>query len=85
MAFLCPVRMRRDKKKGTHAQQQQKKKQLWLKTRTTNLFSTATNANIERDLAPVGMGRITGSSSIETLVRVGIEKEHGLRLVKIIC
>ena len=25
-----------------------------------------------------GMGRITGSSSIETLVRVGIEKEHGL-------
>lgn len=28
-------------------------------------------------LAP-GMGRITGSASIETLVRVGIEKEHGL-------
>jgi len=27
------------------------------------------------------MGRITGSSSIETLVRVGIEKEHGLRYV----
>lgn len=25
-----------------------------------------------------GMGRITGSSSIETLVRVGIEKENGL-------
>lgn len=25
-----------------------------------------------------GMGRITGSASIETLVRVGIEKEHGL-------
>uniref|UniRef100_A0A1A9WK47 SH3 domain-containing protein n=1 Tax=Glossina brevipalpis TaxID=37001 RepID=A0A1A9WK47_9MUSC len=44
----------------------------------------ATNANIERDLplpgggAAVGLGRITGSSSIETLVRVGIEKEHGL-------
>ncbi|KNC32818.1 hypothetical protein FF38_10803 [Lucilia cuprina] len=56
MAFLCPVRMRRDKKK-------------------------ATNANIERDLplpGGVGLGRITGSSSIETLVRVGIEKEHGL-------
>nr|ACS72862.1 FI04491p [Drosophila melanogaster] len=56
MAFLCPVRMRRDKKK-------------------------ATNASIERDLPAVGvlgMGRITGSSSIETLVRVGIEKEHGL-------
>lgn len=29
------------------------------------------------NLAP-GMGRITGSASIETLVRVGIEKEHGL-------
>lgn len=28
-------------------------------------------------LAP-GMGRITGSASIETLVRVGIEKENGL-------
>ncbi|KAH8233234.1 hypothetical protein KR026_005617 [Drosophila bipectinata] len=59
MAFLCPVRMRRDKKK-------------------------ATNASIERDLPAVGglgMGRITGSSSIETLVRVGIEKEHGLRFV----
>ncbi|XP_034653191.1 SH3 domain-containing protein Dlish [Drosophila subobscura] len=56
MAFLCPVRMRRDKKK-------------------------ATSASIERDLPAVGgigMGRITGSSSIETLVRVGIEKEHGL-------
>ncbi|XP_013104897.2 SH3 domain-containing protein Dlish isoform X1 [Stomoxys calcitrans] len=58
MAFLCPVRMRRDKKK-------------------------ATSANIERDLplpggVTVGLGRITGSSSIETLVRVGIEKEHGL-------
>lgn len=26
----------------------------------------------------VGMGRITGSASIETLVRVGIEKENGL-------
>lgn len=26
----------------------------------------------------IGMGRITGSASIETLVRVGIEKEHGL-------
>ncbi|CAO1369859.1 unnamed protein product [Diamesa serratosioi] len=26
----------------------------------------------------INLGRITGSSSIETLVRVGIEKEHGL-------
>ncbi|XP_068144052.1 SH3 domain-containing protein Dlish [Drosophila tropicalis] len=58
MAFLCPVRMRRDKKKATSA-----------------------NIEIERDRdlpVALGMGRITGSSSIETLVRVGIEKEHGL-------
>ena len=29
-------------------------------------------------LAAPSMGRITGSASIETLVRVGIEKENGL-------
>ena len=29
-------------------------------------------------IRPPGMGRITGSASIETLVRVGIEKENGL-------
>lgn len=28
--------------------------------------------------APLPPGRITGSASIETLVRVGIEKENGL-------
>lgn len=35
--------------------------------------------DVDKDLvrAP-GMGRITGSASIETLVRVGIEKENGL-------
>ena len=27
---------------------------------------------------PTGLGRITGSASIETLVRVGLEKEAGL-------
>lgn len=51
-----------------------------LKQKTRLCFS-ATNANIERDLplpGGLGLGRITGSSSIETLVRVGIEKEHGL-------
>ncbi|XP_063700598.1 SH3 domain-containing protein Dlish [Culicoides brevitarsis] len=48
MAFLCPVRIRRGKKKKT--------------VNTDN----------------VNMGRITGSASIETLVRVGIEKEIGL-------
>lgn len=37
------------------------------------------SGDVEKDLvrAP-GMGRITGSASIETLVRVGIEKENGL-------
>lgn len=63
MAFLCPVRIRRGKKKKS------------------------LNGDIDKDLSPRpgsglglnhGMGRITGSSSIETLVRVGIEKEHGL-------
>uniref|UniRef100_A0A6P7H208 SH3 domain-containing protein Dlish-like n=1 Tax=Diabrotica virgifera virgifera TaxID=50390 RepID=A0A6P7H208_DIAVI len=60
MAFLCPVRIRRGKKKK------------------------ASNIDLEKELtrsnngATPGMGRITGSASIETLVRVGIEKEHGL-------
>ncbi|CAG9825207.1 unnamed protein product [Phaedon cochleariae] len=60
MAFLCPVRIRRGKKKK------------------------AASVDLEKELARTnngvtpGMGRITGSASIETLVRVGIEKEHGL-------
>ncbi|KAL5285711.1 hypothetical protein ACFFRR_007416 [Megaselia abdita] len=62
MAFLCPVRIRRGKKKKS------------------------SNSDIDKDLSRPssglglnhGMGRITGSASIETLVRVGIEKEHGL-------
>ncbi|GAB6027900.1 hypothetical protein CHUAL_002115 [Chamberlinius hualienensis] len=52
MAFLCPVRIRRGKRKK------------------------------DGDKDPMGrapsIGRITGSASIETLVRVGIEKENGL-------
>lgn len=52
MAFLCPVRIRRGKRK--------KESNDKLATRTPSI------------------GRITGSASIETLVRVGIEKEHGL-------
>uniref|UniRef100_U5ETZ4 Putative sorbin and sh3 domain-containing protein n=1 Tax=Corethrella appendiculata TaxID=1370023 RepID=U5ETZ4_9DIPT len=60
MAFLCPVRIRRGKKKKS--------------------------SDVEKDLSRPnsglglnhGMGRITGSASIETLVRVGIEKEAGL-------
>jgi len=51
MAFLCPVRIRRNKKKK--------------------------HDESVRGPAP-SMGRITGSASIETLVRVGIEKENGL-------
>ncbi|XP_040583964.1 SH3 domain-containing protein Dlish isoform X2 [Lepeophtheirus salmonis] len=50
MAFLCPVRIKRSKKKKQE------------------------NVPIEPANA---MGRITGSASIETLVRVGIEKENG--------
>nr|CAG4650245.1 EOG090X083C [Sida crystallina] len=54
MAFLCPVRIRRGKKKKG-------------------------NQPDDKDtIRPPGMGRITGSASIETLVRVGIEKENGL-------
>lgn len=52
MAFLCPVRIRRGKRKKESNEK--------LSTRTPSI------------------GRITGSASIETLVRVGIEKEHGL-------
>jgi len=36
-------------------------------------------SDVDKDLVRTpGMGRITGSASIETLVRVGIEKENGL-------
>lgn len=60
MAFLCPVRIRRGKKKKPSSVDLDKE------------LSRSSNG-----LSP-GMGRITGSASIETLVRVGIEKEHGL-------
>ncbi|XP_065222110.1 SH3 domain-containing protein Dlish-like [Planococcus citri] len=58
MAFLCPVRIRRGKKK---------------KSSTGDVETKELRNN-----AFTGMGRITGSASIETLVRVGIEKENGL-------
>ncbi|CAG9854906.1 unnamed protein product [Phyllotreta striolata] len=60
MAFLCPVRIRRGKKK---------------KSASVDLEKELGRSN--NGVTP-GMGRITGSASIETLVRVGIEKEHGL-------
>lgn len=52
------------------------------------IYFAALGADVDKDLSRSnsglglnhGMGRITGSASIETLVRVGIEKEHGLSL-----
>lgn len=84
MAFLCPVRIRRNKKK----------KQEVVIEKTPELILTQPKVEIQsrevgaccvkaiddesvRGPAP-SMGRITGSASIETLVRVGIEKENGL-------
>lgn len=48
------------------------------------VYFAASSGDSDKDLSrpgsglSPGMGRITGSASIETLVRVGIEKEHGL-------
>jgi len=50
------------------------------------LFAGGSTSDLDKEVlrgtntnGPVpGMGRITGSASIETLVRVGIEKENGL-------
>lgn len=65
MAFLCPVRIRRNKKK--HDDAGQFESQLLMAGLST------------RAVPPAQMlGRITGSASIETLVRVGLEKEAGL-------
>ncbi|XP_064082814.1 SH3 domain-containing protein Dlish-like isoform X2 [Macrobrachium nipponense] len=58
MAFLCPVRIRRNKKK-----------------KGSGGYVSEGEEKVVR--AP-GLGRITGSASIETLVRVGLEKEAGL-------
>ncbi|CAG9799460.1 unnamed protein product [Chironomus riparius] len=40
--------------------------------------SSDNDKSLNNSGSSIGMGRITGSASIETLVRVGIEKEHGL-------
>ena len=45
---------------------------------TTNNLFLVVAADDKDTIRPPGMGRITGSASIETLVRVGIEKENGL-------
>ena len=72
MAFFCPVRMRKGKKK---------KGKLILVTKLQKLNTTIAAGDsdplTDGKNAPIG-GRITGSSSIETLVRVGLEKENGL-------
>lgn len=49
------------------------------KPSTCLIIIAGSTSDLEKDVvrAP-GMGRITGSASIETLVRVGIEKENGL-------
>ncbi|XP_041354410.1 SH3 domain-containing protein Dlish-like [Gigantopelta aegis] len=47
MAFLCPSRLGKEKRK-------------------------------KKDRSTLLLGRITGSASIDTLVRVGLEKQHGL-------
>lgn len=79
MAFLCPVRIRRGKKKKCKCYACK------LHSVTLNvLFFVAASVDLDKELSrssnglTPGMGRITGSASIETLVRVGIEKEHGL-------
>uniref|UniRef100_A0A2P2I2W9 Intersectin-1-like n=1 Tax=Hirondellea gigas TaxID=1518452 RepID=A0A2P2I2W9_9CRUS len=61
MAFLCPVRIRRNKKK-----------------KSVSAPSGYASEGDEKVTRTPGMGRITGSASIETLVRVGLEKEAGL-------
>ena len=97
MAFLCPVRIRRGKKKKRECCfiDFMEKKFVPLVTycgysyinrpySSDFLFILASGADVDKDLMKgasgltPGMGRITGSASIETLVRVGIEKEHGL-------
>ncbi|XP_050692256.1 SH3 domain-containing protein Dlish-like isoform X2 [Eriocheir sinensis] len=66
MAFLCPVRIRRNKKKKA----------------SPHLASPGSGGYVsegeEKVVRAPGLGRITGSASIETLVRVGLEKEAGL-------
>ncbi|RWS10946.1 cytoplasmic protein NCK2-like protein [Dinothrombium tinctorium] len=68
MAFLCPVRIRRGKKK--------KGEQFYLLSNFFKAMLLPENEKIGSRTPSIG--RITGSASIETLVRVGIEKEHGL-------
>ena len=74
MAFLCPVRIKRSKKKKRESFQA-------LKSPASSILYVPPIAALDDDSVsgPVpSMGRITGSASIETLVRVGIEKENGL-------
>ncbi|CAB0038196.1 unnamed protein product [Trichogramma brassicae] len=74
MAFLCPVRIRRGKKNKSGGQNFGLDKDS-LAGSGLGLASSAAASSSRAQLPP---GRITGSASIETLVRVGIEKENGL-------
>ncbi|CAG0913976.1 unnamed protein product [Notodromas monacha] len=106
MAFLCPVRIRRSKKKkrklryllrlfSVRMSKRMLIPNLFLNIQLWFIFSLfsimfkctfldgETMDDIRVGLGNSGvaaphLGRITGSASIETLVRVGLEKEHGL-------
>lgn len=93
MAFLCPVRIRRGKKKKSKSRSPFSKLEystydgsLLIFDHQSFLFAGGSTNDLDKEVlrgtnvnGPVpGMGRITGSASIETLVRVGIEKENGL-------
>ncbi|XP_071455235.1 SH3 domain-containing protein Dlish [Hetaerina americana] len=76
MAFLCPVRIRRGKKKKNGDGDCKESP-----GRGGNVGGGGVGGGGVGGVVGVGgpgMGRITGSASIETLVRVGIEKENGL-------
>lgn len=87
MAFLCPVRIKsRSKKKKGKIRVFNSKSTKFQSPPPPRILSGVGGPNdlLEKDLNSSGLGlnhgigRITGSASIETLVRVGIEKEHGL-------
>lgn len=93
MAFLCPVRIRSNTGSGARKKKQNAgdpgKKRSFLSATVNSLIGDHHSEPISPGIGesrseggnsggpPTGPGRITGSSSIETLVRVGIEKEAG--------
>ena len=54
-------------------------KSVYIQLKSVYEYVCFSASDVDKDLVRTpGMGRITGSASIETLVRVGIEKENGL-------